>query len=72
MNTVEKLYNSCVYHNPMHAADVMHATNYLVSGKLAEKIPAEELFAVLLRYICPPLARLACPMCRTAEDEHKN
>jgi hypothetical protein len=33
----------------MHAADVMHATNYLISGKLAEKIPADELLAVLLR-----------------------
>jgi hypothetical protein len=49
LNAVEKLYNPCVYHNPMHAADVMHATNYLISGKLAEKMPAEELLAVLLR-----------------------
>lgn len=49
LNAVEATYNACVYHNPMHAADVMHGTNYLVSGKLAEEIPAEELLAVLLR-----------------------
>jgi hypothetical protein len=34
----------------MHAADVMHATNYLISGKLAAQIPQEELLAVLLRW----------------------
>lgn len=49
LNAVEATYNPCVYHNPMHAADVMHGTNYLVSGRLAEEIPAEELLAVLLR-----------------------
>ena len=40
------MYNHCMYHNPMHAADVMHATSYLLHGAIADKIPPEELLVV--------------------------
>lgn len=34
LNGLERTYNACVYHNPMHAADVMHGTNFLLAGKV--------------------------------------
>jgi len=48
LNAVESSYNACVYHNPMHAADVLHATNYLLSGDLAEQMPPDELLIGLI------------------------
>ena len=48
---MESTYNSCIYHNPMHAADVMHGTNYLLAGKVAESLPPDQLLAALLRYV---------------------
>eukprot|EP00286_Rhodomonas_abbreviata_P022280 CAMPEP_0181295316 /NCGR_PEP_ID=MMETSP1101-20121128/4079_1 /TAXON_ID=46948 /ORGANISM="Rhodomonas abbreviata, Strain Caron Lab Isolate" /LENGTH=364 /DNA_ID=CAMNT_0023400053 /DNA_START=183 /DNA_END=1274 /DNA_ORIENTATION=+ len=44
----EANYNNCLYHNPMHAADVMHATNYLLMGTIANTISPEELLIALL------------------------
>jgi hypothetical protein len=34
LNSLERTYNACVYHNPMHAADVLHGTNFLLAGKV--------------------------------------
>jgi len=45
---LETTYNQCLYHNPMHAADVMHATNYFLQGDLANAISSEELLITLL------------------------
>mmetsp|Transcript_29064 Transcript_29064/g.73164 ORF Transcript_29064/g.73164 Transcript_29064/m.73164 type:complete len:382 (+) Transcript_29064:59-1204(+) len=48
LNAVESTYNACVYHNPMHAADVMHGTNFLLSGELAQNMPPDELLIGLI------------------------
>jgi hypothetical protein len=40
---LERSYNKCLYHNPMHASDVLHATAYLLHGKTAEAFSDEEL-----------------------------
>mmetsp|Transcript_5038 Transcript_5038/g.9876 ORF Transcript_5038/g.9876 Transcript_5038/m.9876 type:complete len:387 (+) Transcript_5038:91-1251(+) len=58
LNALETTYNACVYHNPMHAADVMHGTNFLLSGDLAAKLPPEEL---LVGLICGPAHDLGHP-----------
>ncbi|EKX38106.1 hypothetical protein GUITHDRAFT_77478 [Guillardia theta CCMP2712] len=44
----EDMYNTCMYHNPMHAADVMQALSYLVRGEIEESIAPDELFITLL------------------------
>lgn len=44
---LEAKYNTCLYHNPMHAADVMHAFCYLLRD-LAAGMPAEELLIAIL------------------------
>mmetsp|Transcript_78581 Transcript_78581/g.127479 ORF Transcript_78581/g.127479 Transcript_78581/m.127479 type:complete len:400 (-) Transcript_78581:50-1249(-) len=44
----EATYNTCMYHNPMHAADVMHAFAYLLRGSLAAAMSSEELLIALL------------------------
>ena len=44
----ERTYNPCLYHNPMHAADVMHAFCFLLREKLASAIPPHELLIAVL------------------------
>ena len=45
---VEALYHDVPYHNSAHAADVLHATHYLLSRSgAADFLPAHTLFAVL-------------------------
>ena len=45
----ERLYNPCLYHNPMHAADVMHAFCFLLrKGKLDLELEPDELLIALL------------------------
>eukprot|EP00802_Teleaulax_amphioxeia_P014540 Tamp_14607.p1 GENE.Tamp_14607~~Tamp_14607.p1 ORF type:complete len:416 (+),score=88.50 Tamp_14607:55-1248(+) len=44
----ESAYNTCMYHNPMHAADVMHAFSYLIRGEIADALTSDELLVALL------------------------
>ena len=46
---MERTYNPCMYHNPLHGADVMHAFCYLLRNeKISSAIPAEELLVAIL------------------------
>mmetsp|Transcript_69474 Transcript_69474/g.165671 ORF Transcript_69474/g.165671 Transcript_69474/m.165671 type:complete len:381 (+) Transcript_69474:99-1241(+) len=48
LTSLESLYNHCLYHNPVHAADVMHATSFLMRGGIADAITPEERLVTLL------------------------